>query len=194
MQWEDEPFKLCTFFTEKNVVRSVEFAQQNHILFCFCVQPGGSLCVDFRPSENREISIQLILEEKAEATVRLLYHGQGASTFTCHTLQRHIGNNSQSTILMRCVCEDSARVNYHGKIEIPERVMGVKAIQGHKNLVFSDDVCIHTEPAMDVRSKDAECFHGAAIGGIDSEVLQYFSMRGIGEPAARELSIAGFFN
>ncbi|MDR1366407.1 MAG: SufD family Fe-S cluster assembly protein [Puniceicoccales bacterium] len=168
--------------------------EKNHVLFGFCVQAGGSLGVDFRPEENREISIQLILEEKAEATVRILYHGRGVSTFTCHTCQRHMGNNSQSTVLVRCVCEDSARVDYHGKIEIPKEVIGVRAIQEHKNLVFSENVCIHTEPAMNVHSKDAECFHGAAIGGIDTDVLQYFFMRGMERPLAQECYIAGFLN
>ncbi|MDR1906755.1 MAG: SufD family Fe-S cluster assembly protein [Puniceicoccales bacterium] len=190
----DKQFKLCTFFAEENVVRSVEFREEGSILFHFHVRYEGFLHVDFRPPEDQRISVQLILEERAKAMVRVLYQGQKKATFTCHTLQKHIGNNSQSTVEVRCVCEDEARVNYFGKIEIPENISAVKAFQRNKNLVFSENVYIHTEPAMDVRSKDAECFHGAAIGGIDPEILQYFSLRGIKRSRAQDLFIAGFLS
>jgi Fe-S cluster assembly protein SufD len=50
------------------------------------------------------------------------------------------------------------------------------------------------EPAMDILSKDVKCIHGAATGGIDDEVLQYFSLRGIGTLSARELFITGFLS
>jgi Fe-S cluster assembly scaffold protein SufB len=45
---------------------------------------------------------------------------------------------------------------------------------------------------MDIRSKDVNCFHGAAIGEIDREVLQYFALRGIKKGHAKRLSVAGF--
>jgi Fe-S cluster assembly scaffold protein SufB len=47
---------------------------------------------------------------------------------------------------------------------------------------------------MDVHAKDVECFHGAAIGGIDGDILQYFSIRGMGRLLAQELYITGFLN
>jgi hypothetical protein len=78
------------------------------------------------------------------------------TTFTCQTLQKHIHNNKQSTVQVRCVCEDEAPVN----------------------LGFLECICIHTEPTMDVRSRDTERFHSATTGGIDPEILPYCSMSG----------------
>jgi Fe-S cluster assembly scaffold protein SufB len=194
MQWGNEQFGMCTFLEEENVVRSVELEETGGIFFCFCVKRGGFLRVDFRPVENQEVALQLILEEKAEATIRLLCHGQERSAFTFRTLQKHVGNDSKSVVDVRCVCEDKARINYYGKIEVPEHIVGVKVEQKNKNLLLSSDACIYTEPAMDIRSKDVECFHGAAIGGMDPEILQYFSMRGIEKSSAQELYIAGFLS
>jgi Fe-S cluster assembly scaffold protein SufB len=191
---EVEPFGLCTFFEEKNVVRNVEFEDSGGIFFCFCVKPKGVLCVDFRPTESQEMAIQLILEERAEATVRLLCHGRERSIFIFRTLQKHMGNGSKSVVEVRCVCEDEARVDYRGKIEVPEHIVGVQVKQKNKNLLLSSGACVYTEPAMDIRSKDVECFHGAAIGGIEAEVLRYFSMRGIEKSSAQELYIAGFLS
>ncbi|MDR1590668.1 MAG: SufD family Fe-S cluster assembly protein [Puniceicoccales bacterium] len=194
MQWVAEQFESCTFLEEENVIRSVEFEEAGGILFCFCVQSKGFLRVDFRPLENQKIAVQLTLEEGAEAMVRLLCHGRERSDFTFRTLQRHVGNGSKSVVEVRCVCEDEARVDYRGKIEVPEHITGVKAEQKNKNLLLSTEAYVYTEPAMDIRSKDVECFHGAAVGGIDPEVLRYFSMRGMEKLSAQELYIAGFLN
>lgn len=194
MQWANEQFGSCTFLEEKNVVRSVESEGTDGILFRFCIKGEGFLRVDFRPSGNRKIALQLVLEERAEATVRLLCHGRKRSTFTFRTLQRHVGNDSKSMVEVKCVCEDEAQMDYCGKIEIPEHIVGVKVEQKNKNLMLSSGACVHTEPAMDIRSKDVECFHGAAIGGIDQEVLRYFSMRGVEKSSAQELYIAGFLS
>jgi Fe-S cluster assembly scaffold protein SufB len=194
MQWTNKQFGSCTFLEEKNVVRSVEPKGTDGILFHFCVKGEGFLRVDFRPSGDWKIALQLILEERAEAMIRLLYHGRERSAFTLRTFQRHVGSDSKSVVEVRCVCEDEARVDYYGKIEVPEHIVGVKVEQKNKNLLLSSRACVHTEPAMDIRSKDVECFHGAAIGGIDLEVLQYFSMRGVGKSSAQELYIAGFLS
>jgi Fe-S cluster assembly protein SufD len=105
-----------------------------------------------------------------------------------------VGNNSKSLVEVRCVCEDEARVDYRGKIEVPEHIVGVRVEQKNKNLLLSSGAHVYTEPAMDIRSKDVECFHGAAIGGIEPEILQYFSMRGIEKSLAQEHYIAGFLS
>jgi Fe-S cluster assembly scaffold protein SufB len=194
MQWTGEQFGSCTFLEEKNVVRSVELDGADGIIFRFCIKGGGFLCADFRPAGDRKIALQLILEERAEATIRLLCHGRERSSFTFRTLQKHVGNGGKSTVEVRCVCEDEARVDYRGKIEVPEHIIGVKVEQKNRNLLLSSGAYIHAEPAMDIRSKDVECFHGAAIGGIDPEVLRYFSMRGVEKSSAQELYIAGFLS
>jgi Fe-S cluster assembly protein SufD len=95
---------------------------------------------------------------------------------------------------LRVVGEDESRVDYVGKIEVPERVTAVRVEQRSRSLVFSEAAHVHVEPAMDVRSRDVECIHGAAIGGIDSEILHYFSVRGIGASSAKKLYIAGFLS
>jgi Fe-S cluster assembly protein SufD len=87
---------------------------------------------------------------------------------------------------------DRACVNYCGKIEVPEPLTGIKAAQRNENLVLSEGVCVRTEPAMEVHSKDAECFHGAAVGEIEPEIFQYFLLRGVERSLARDLFIAGF--
>jgi Fe-S cluster assembly protein SufD len=140
------------------------------------------------------MAVQLILEGKAEATPRLLYHGRRQSTFTLRMFQRHRGNGNKSPVEVRCVCEDEARVDCRGKIEVPKHIIGVKVKQKNKNLLLSSLAYVHMEPEMNVCSKDMECFHGAAIGGIDPEFLRYFSMRVVEKFSAQEFYIAGFLS
>jgi Fe-S cluster assembly protein SufD len=193
MQGVVDPFDLCTFFAEKNVSRRVILKKKDCFCFCFYVKRDGFLRLDFRGMGNQAVTFYLILNENADASIRVLYHGQGHSIFTCRSFQKHIGSNSRSSFEMKCACDCSVCVNYFGMISVPDDVAGVRAIQCSKYLVFSEDVCIHSEPAMDVRSKDCECSHGTAVSGIEPEVLHYFFLRGIEELVARELFISGFF-
>jgi Fe-S cluster assembly protein SufD len=144
--------------------------------------------------DNQDVAFRLILGEDADASLRVLYRGQGHSVFVCRSFQKHIGSRSKSSFELKCVCADAVRVDYSGSIVVPSHVTGVKAMQSNKCLVFSENVCVHSEPAMDVYAKDSECFHGTAIGGIELEVLHYFFLRGMAELVARELFIAGFFS
>ncbi|MDR3317332.1 MAG: SufD family Fe-S cluster assembly protein [Puniceicoccales bacterium] len=188
------PFELCTFLREEKVSKRVEESTPDHLDFHFCIEQGGCLQVDFRPREHLTLTVAFVIGEDAEAIVRILYRGQGDSTFKCCTLQKHIGNGGISSIEVKYVGEDRARFDYRGKIDVPENIAGVKVVQKNKNLVLSEHVRVDTEPAMDIRSKDVECFHGAAIGGMDCEILQYFSTRGIGENMAKEIFIDGFLS
>jgi Fe-S cluster assembly scaffold protein SufB len=190
----EQQLPFCTFCRQKNV-KSTVHEDAHGIVFRFDVQKDGYFEAKFYPQQNASIIIELILSEHAKGDVKIYHHGTGHSTFHCQTLQHHIGHQSESMVEVKFVGEVDARMEYRGKIEIPEGIMGAKITQNNKNLVFSEGVCIHTEPAMDIRSKDVECHHGAAIGdGIDAEMLQYFLLLGIVYSTAKDLFIAGFLN
>jgi Fe-S cluster assembly protein SufD len=188
---------MYTLLQKKNVVMTIERKKADRsTIFHFRVQAKGNLEAEFRlsPGLRSALTVVLILEQWAEAKVKIFYHGHEDSVFSCQTLQRHCGSHSYSDVELRCVGEDAARIDYCGKIEVLEDIIGAKAVQRNKNLVLSEAVSIHTAPAMDVRSKDVACLHGAAIGGMDPEILIYFASRGIKEPLARALFIDGFLN
>jgi Fe-S cluster assembly protein SufD len=187
---QSSPFNLLHL---ENVTADEE--EKNGVsIFRFHIHRKGHFEAEFRSQKDSHppLTIELRLEEWAKANLKIIHRGQKDSLFRCQTLQKHLGDYGTSTVELKCVCEDNAQLDYIGKIEVSENIRGVKVTQRNKNLVFSENVRIHTEPAMDVRSKDVECIHGAAIGGIDGEILHYFSLRGIGESLARELFIAGF--
>jgi Fe-S cluster assembly scaffold protein SufB len=192
-----EPESIYKCFHQEGVALTVENATETDrqgIIYRYHLANSGHLEAEFRPPQNYSLEVILHLETEAKAEIRIFYHGTNHSTFTCRTLQCHLGNGGASKVELRSIGEDEARIDYVGKIEIPERVVAVKAEQRSKSLVFSEAVRIHVEPAMDVHSRDVECIHGATIGGIDSEILHYFSVRGIETPLAKELYIAGFLN
>ncbi|MDR1435104.1 MAG: SufD family Fe-S cluster assembly protein [Puniceicoccales bacterium] len=188
-----EQLSPFTLLRRENVTAEEE--KKNGLsIFRFHIHGKGYFEAEFRSQKDSPspLAIELRLEERARARLKIIHRGQKDSLFRCRTLQKHLGDYSASTVEIKCVCEDDAQLDYVGKIEVPENIRGVQAIQRNKNLVFSEKVCIHTEPAMDVRSKDVECIHGAATGGIDGEILHYFSLRGVEKSLAQELYIAGF--
>jgi hypothetical protein len=164
------------------------------VIFRLHVLENGHFNGEFRPrgALKSVLCVELLLEARAEADLKIFYSARKNFTFRCRTLQRHCGNHSRSNVEVKCVCAVRARVDYCGKIEVPESLTGVKVVQKNANLVLSEGVCVHAEPAMEIHSKDAECFHGAAIGEIEPEILQYFLLRGVKKSLARDLFIAGF--
>jgi Fe-S cluster assembly scaffold protein SufB len=190
-----EKFWGMHIFRQENVDSAVEKGDSGkEIIFRFHVLENGRFSGEFRPKGVLKcaIEVELLLGERAEADLKIFYSARKNFTFRCRTLQRHCGNYSRSNVEVKCVCADRAGVNYSGKIEVPEPLIGVKTVQKNANLVLSEGVCIHTEPAMEIHSKDTECFHGAAIGAIEPEILQYFLLRGVKKSLARDLFIAGF--
>jgi hypothetical protein len=193
----DCPEKFCGMHVSQreNVNFAVEEGDDGkEIIFRFHVLENGRFGGEFRPKGALKcaLCVELLLEERAEADLKIFYNACKNFTFFCRTLQRHCGDHSRSNIEVKCVCADHARADYSGKIEVPKPLTGVKVVQKNANLVLSEGVCIHTEPTMEIRSKDAECFHGAAVGEIEPEILQYFLLRGVKKSLARDLFVAGF--
>ncbi|MDR1303145.1 MAG: SufD family Fe-S cluster assembly protein [Puniceicoccales bacterium] len=184
-----------SIFRRENVNFTIEEKSGGEeIIFRFHVLESGRFVGEFRPKGMLKcaLCVELLLEAQAEADLKIFYSARKNFTFRCRTLQRHCGDRSRSNVEVKCVCADHSRVDYCGKIEVPESPTGVKVLQKNANLVLSESACVHTEPAMEIRSKDAECFHGAAIGEIEPDILQYFLLRGVKKSLARDLFVAGF--
>lgn len=188
--------------------------------FSITVEPETKVQYEFRADGDHEMSLSFDLKENSELKIichpkavnksrlrlrvclregaRLegfvFYRGLGSAEFECQTEQFHAGDRSISNIEVRSACEDKARFKYLGVIKVPHGIRGAQAVQKNQNLVFSPDVHVESEPSMEIEAREVECFHGATMGGIDRDVMNYFLTKGIAESEAREMYISGFLS
>jgi len=145
-------------------------------------------------TEATDYTAQVHLRGKnARADILGLVIGKGMETITIHTLQKHEVGETVSDLHIKSVLTDHAQFNYEGYIEIVKKAQKSNAYQRNDNLLLSDGAKAESKPALEILANDVRCTHGATIGKIDSEQLFYLQSRGLGQRAAEQLIISGFF-
>ncbi len=99
---------------------------------------------------------------------------------------------SSSKILIRGVAYEGSAINVNGKIAVNKDCDGVEATMNIDGILESDSGKIGFLPKLDIASNDVVCRHGATVGRISEEQIDYLRSRGIAEDEARELLIEGF--
>lgn len=167
-----------------------------HRLFIW--QKAGSRC-DFwglRTSNNflnEKVQVEL-LEPDAQATVTHLtlsrHHEQidlavnvyhRAPRTTSHLQTRHAATGTSVTI-------------YRGLIDIAQTARGSTGQQASRVLLLSPTAVADTLPSLQIHTNDVQAGHGVTTTHLDPTALHYMRSRGLPEPSARQLAIAGFFH
>ncbi|MCY3840068.1 MAG: SufD family Fe-S cluster assembly protein [Gammaproteobacteria bacterium] len=100
------------------------------------------------------------------------------------------GGTSRQTY--RGVAAGRSRAVLNGRIEIAPGAQQSDATLNTKNLLASDTAEIYAKPELEIYANDVKCSHGATVGAIDAEAVNYFRTRGIDEHTARALFVRGF--
>ena len=119
---------------------------------------------------------------------------EGAQEFDARTLQDHVSPHTASDLLFKNALSDRGRTTFGGLIRVEPHAHYTDAYQKVRNLLLSDDAEANSMPGLEILADNVRCTHGATSGQIDEEEMFYFLARGIPEPVARHLLVAGFLN
>ena len=100
------------------------------------------------------------------------------------------GGTSRQTV--RGVVNDRAKAVFNGRIHIAPDAQRTDAALSAKHMLLARTAQAYAKPELEIYANDVRCAHGATMGEIDGDALFYLRSRGIGEPVARNLLIAGF--
>ena len=100
------------------------------------------------------------------------------------------GGTSRQTV--RGVVDDRAKAVFNGRIHIAPHAQRTDAALSTKHMLLSPLAQAYAKPELEIYANDVQCAHGATMGQIDGDALFYLRSRGIDEPGARDLLIAGF--
>lgn len=104
----------------------------------------------------------------------------------------HAAPDCFSRQVFRGIVDDSGHGIFNGHVIVHPGANGTDAQQVNKNLLLSEHAEVDTRPRLEIFADDVACTHGAAVGQLDPEALFYLRSRGISEPHARVMLVAGF--
>lgn len=101
---------------------------------------------------------------------------------------------SRSVQNVRTIAHGNGVGSWQGMAKVYENCEGTDAEQNHKGLILSPDAKIHMKPQLEIFTDDVVCGHGASLGKLDEESIQYMMSRGIKKELARKMLVEAFIN
>jgi Fe-S cluster assembly protein SufD len=130
----------------------------------------------------------------AEAELDGIYFANQKQHLDQKTMQYHDAPYTYSNLNYHGVVAGHAHTIYQGMIRAEKEAMKVDAYQSNKNLVLAETARADSIPGLEILANDLRCSHGATVGQIDEEQLYYLMSRGVPEPEAKHLIVAGFLH
>jgi Fe-S cluster assembly protein SufD len=166
-------------------IHAVSIEQKSaSVLNMFSLSLGGSI-------SRSEISV--ILEgEKADCNLNGLYLADGSRLTDHHTFIHHKYPECTSHELFKGILDGNARAVYNGKVYVDAIAQKTDSKQTNRNLMLSETATIDTKPQLEIFADDVKCTHGAAVGGLNEQIIFYLKSRGVGTETARAIVTVGF--
>jgi Fe-S cluster assembly scaffold protein SufB len=142
-------------------------------------------------SYRQEIECEL-LGEYSSCGFHGVNLGIGQEKYDVVLKVKHKASNTSSMQHYNQVLADSSKGSFYSKIEILPDLHKIEAHQLNKNLLLNKNAQSFSRPELDIHSDDVICSHGATVGNIDADVMQYLRSRGIEEKEAERLVLEAF--
>lgn len=104
----------------------------------------------------------------------------------------HDAPNTRSEMETRQVVTQEGEAVYQGTTDIHRGARGTVAYNRERTLLLSEEAHADALPVLRIDENDVVASHAASAGEVDPEQLFYLESRGIPEPLAIEMIVAGF--
>lgn len=121
------------------------------------------------------------------------YHATHEETLDINHLVRMHGTSTRALLTESGVLNEAAKKTLRATIDL---VRGAKDAQGNEIetvMILGDDVVNKTMPAILCDEDDVAGNHGATIGSVSPEQLDYLAARGLSRQAAEQLFVRALF-
>ena len=196
-------------------------AYQNSFLHCI-LEEGASLSLECLDSDfSYQLTESIFVEQKKNSSfsfrsfthgcqkccrdIQILIHGKGCKTdikslallkndesMFAHSHLNHFEKDAFAEQSFRSVLGEQSFCEYNGLVTIQPKAHGCDSSQSNMNLILSDDARVYTRPQLKIDADDVSCGHGATVGQIDSEQINYLQTRGLSKAEATLLLLKGF--
>jgi len=134
-----------------------------------------------------------LVGDGSETKIIGAFFGRDDQHFDLDSRVWHEGEHTTADLVTRGVIDDRARSVYEGTQVVGRDAWGTSSYQRENTLMLSEEAEADASPKLIINNHDTEASHSASVGQIDREDLLYLMTRGIGERAAKNMLVEGFF-
>lgn len=120
------------------------------------------------------------------------FAGSAEQHIDYHIAVNHLADRGASQTRFHGLAGDRATGIVNGRLYIAKHTRANDARLATHNLLLSDGAEIDAKPELEIYAEEVSCAHGATIGQLDPEQLQYLRTRGISRADAIHLLTEGF--
>ena len=134
-----------------------------------------------------------LVDGQARLDLNNRYHATHEETLDINHLVRMRGTSTRALLTESGVLNEAAKKTLRATIDL---VRGAKDAQGNEIetvMILGDDVVNKTMPAILCDEDDVAGNHGATIGSVSPEQLDYLAARGLSHQAAEQMFIRALF-
>ena len=148
------------------------------------------MVVDSCAKMNVSFHIDLLGKSSASDIKSFCYcHDTNSASWNISNI--HHNNDTISSVVVKNIIDDTARVTFNGDITLLEQSSGSDAKQRCDNILLSDFAKATTCPNLTILNNDISCSHGATVGTFDKSSMVYMTSRGIPEKTCQSLLMEG---
>ena len=104
----------------------------------------------------------------------------------------HAASNTTSLITSKSIAKDGGRSGYRGLVRVENGAEHVKSFVRCDALILDEMSRSDTYPYMEIEEADAQIGHEATVSKVGDDQLFYLMSRGLTEPQATAMIVAGF--
>ena len=104
----------------------------------------------------------------------------------------HAAPRTTSLITSKSISKDGGRGGYRGLVRVENGAEGGKSFVRCDALILDDKSRSDTYPYMEIEEADAQIGHEATVSKVGDDQLFYLMSRGLTEPQATAMIVAGF--
>lgn len=134
-----------------------------------------------------------LMGERSRIELTCRYHGRHQQAIDVNHTIRQLGRDTRAEVSESGVLEDAAHKSLRAAIELVRGARGAQGSESETVLVLGDDVINKTMPVILCDEDDVSGDHGATIGSVSAEQMNYLAMRGLSREAAEQLFVRALF-
>ena len=179
-------------------IRKVDVGQPGEVVPTWDIEVEGTgnfVCEGFIVHNSRLSmkypAVWLVGEGAHGEVLSIAFAGKGQHQDTGAKIV-HAAPNTTSLITSKSISKDGGRAGYRGLLRVEEGAHHVKSFVRCDALILDPQSRSDTYPYMEIEEADASIGHEATVSKVGDDQLFYLMTRGLSEPEATAMIVAGF--
>jgi len=100
--------------------------------------------------------------------------------------------NTHSNQIFKHILKDNSKALFNSKIIINKDCTNSSSHQNSQTILLDDNARIFNEPRMMIFTDELEASHGATVGSLDEDAINYMKLRGLSQEVCEEILTQAF--